>query len=99
MRLWKRQKCKINIRGRRLRQQLRGRKRIKGLGVRLQLCLRKKRTANDIEGWSAGQRSHLGIGGTPSKHPYEIFGGVIAKQVVGTSSGLRKMKEWTLWRG
>jgi hypothetical protein len=29
---------------------------------------------------------------------YEIFRGRIAKQVVGTPSGLRKIRKWTLWR-
>jgi hypothetical protein len=55
MRLCKKQECKIDIRGRRLSQQLRGSKRIIDLGVRLPLCLRKKRTTNVIRGWSAGQ--------------------------------------------
>jgi hypothetical protein len=30
---------------------------------------------------------------------YDIFTGKIAKQVVGTSSGLWRMMDWTLWRG
>jgi hypothetical protein len=29
----------------------------------------------------------------------EIFRGKIAKQVVGTSSGLRRIRKWTLWSG
>jgi hypothetical protein len=29
----------------------------------------------------------------------EIFRGKIAKQVVGTSSGLRRMMDWSLWSG
>jgi hypothetical protein len=29
----------------------------------------------------------------------EIFRGKIAKQVVGTPNGLRKIRKWTLWRG
>jgi hypothetical protein len=54
---------------------------------------------NGIKGWSARQRSYLGSGGTPSKSPYEIFGRKIAKQVVGTSSGLQRIRKWTIWRG
>jgi hypothetical protein len=62
--------------------------------------LRKERkTTNGIKGWSTGQRSYLGSGGTPSKYPYQIFGGKIAKQVVGTSRRLRKIRKWVLWRG
>jgi hypothetical protein len=45
-------------------------------------------TTNGIEGWSSGQKSHLGSGGTRKKTLYEIFRGKIMKQVVGTSSGL-----------
>jgi hypothetical protein len=42
---------------------------------------------------------HLGIGGKFNKNQNEIFRGKIAKQVVGTSIGLRTMTDWTLWRG
>jgi hypothetical protein len=59
--------------------------------------LRKERkTTNGIKGWSAGQRSYLESGGTPSKIPYDIFGGKIAKQVVGTSRKVTKNKEMDL---
>jgi hypothetical protein len=59
--------------------------------------LRKERkTTSGIKGWSTGQRSYLGSGGTPSKNPYEIVGGKIAKQVVGTSRRLRRVKKWIL---
>jgi hypothetical protein len=62
--------------------------------------LRKERkTTNCIKGWSAGQRSYLGSRGTPSKNPYEIFGGKIMKQVVRTSRKLRRIRKWTLWSG
>jgi hypothetical protein len=98
-RLWKHPECNSDLRDVSLRQQLRGRKRIKDLGVRLPLCLKNKRMMNTIEGWSAGQRSRLGSGETPSKNPYNIFGGKITKQVVGTSSGLRRIRKRTLWRG
>jgi hypothetical protein len=30
---------------------------------------------------------------------YEISRLMIAKQIVGTSSGLQRMMDWTLWRG
>jgi hypothetical protein len=56
---------------------------------------KERRTTNGIKKWSAGQRSFLGKGGTF----FEIFGGKIAKQVVGTSSGLRRIRKWALWRG
>jgi hypothetical protein len=56
--------------------------------------LRKERSmTNDIKGWSAGQQSYLGKGGTLKLNLYEIFRGILAKQIVGTPSGLRKMKE------
>jgi hypothetical protein len=60
---------------------------------------KEKTTMNGIGGWSAGQRSHLGCEGTLNKKLYEIFRGRIAKQIVGTTSGLRKIRKWTLWRG
>jgi hypothetical protein len=64
------------------------------------LYLRKEwTTTNGIGGWSAGQRSHLGSEGTLNKKLYEIFRGRIAKQIVGTLSGLRRIRNWTLWRG
>jgi hypothetical protein len=56
---------------------------------RLPLCLRKeRRTTNSIEGWSSRQGSPLGSRETVNKIQYEIFRGKIAKQVVGTSSGI-----------
>jgi hypothetical protein len=82
-----------------LSQQLQGRKQIKVLGIRLPLCLKNKRTTNGIKGWSAGQRSYLGKGGTLRMNLYEIFGGKIAKQVVGDSRMLQRIRKWTLWRG
>jgi hypothetical protein len=92
--------CKNAIRDRGLRLQLRGSKRIKDLGGRLPLCLRKERaTTNGIGWWSSGQRSHVGSGETLNKTLYEIFRGKTAKQVVGTFGGLRRMMDWTLWRG
>jgi hypothetical protein len=64
------------------------------------LYLRKERTTtNGIERWSSGQQSPLGSGGTLKKAIYEIFRGKITKQIVGSSIGLRKIKDWTLWRG
>jgi hypothetical protein len=38
-------------------------------------------------------------GGTLKTTLYEIFIAKIAKQIVGTSSGLRRIRDWTLWRG
>jgi hypothetical protein len=52
--------------------------------------LRKERRTNSIKGWSAEQRSHLGSRKTPSKNPYEIFGGKITKQVVGFLVGYKE---------
>jgi hypothetical protein len=98
-RLRKHPECNRGLKDVGLKQQLQGWKRIKDLGVRLPLCPKKKGTTNAIQGWSAGHRSYLGSGGTPSKTPYEIFRGKIAKQVVGTPSGLRRIRKWTLWRG
>ncbi|PNF35279.1 hypothetical protein B7P43_G04804 [Cryptotermes secundus] len=61
-RRWKGPECNSVIS---LRQQLRGSKRIKDLGGRRLLCLRKERTTtNGVGEWSSGQRSHLGSGGT-----------------------------------
>jgi hypothetical protein len=87
-RLRKHQECNRGLRDVGLRQQLPGRKRIKDLGVRLQLYLKKKRTTNGIKWWRAGDRLHLASRETPSKSPYEIFGGKITKQVVGISCRL-----------
>jgi hypothetical protein len=89
--------CNSGLRDVGLKQQLRGWKRIKDLGVRLPLCPKKKRT-NGFEVWSAGYRSYMRSGGQPSKTPYEIFGGKITKQVVGNSCRLRRIKKWILWR-
>jgi hypothetical protein len=92
--------CKNGISNRGRKQQLRGRMRISDLCGGQPLNLRKERTAtNGIEGWSAGQRSHLGSEGTLNKNVDEIFRGKIGKQVVGTSSGLQKIRKWALWRG
>jgi hypothetical protein len=61
--------------------------------------LRKERkTMNGIKGWSAAQRPYLGSRETPSRNPYEIFGGKITKQIVGTSRRLRGIRKRTLWR-
>jgi hypothetical protein len=61
--------------------------------------LKKGRTMNGFKGWSTGQRSYMGKGRTLRMNLYETFGGQIAKQVVGTSCRLRRMRIWTLWRG
>jgi hypothetical protein len=94
-RRWKGPECNNGI----LKQQLRGSKRIKYLGGRVPLYLRKERaTTNGIGGWSLAQRSHLGRGGTLTKTLYEIFRGKIAKQAVENSCGLWRMVGWTLWK-
>jgi hypothetical protein len=83
-----------------LRTHHEGKRRIKDLGDRRPLCLRKERTTmNGNEGWSSGQKSHLGSGGTRKKTLYEMYRGKIAKQVVKTSIGLLRMMDGTLWRG
>jgi hypothetical protein len=97
--LRKHYECNRGLRDVGLKQQLRGWKRIKDIGVRLPLYTKKKRTTNAFEGWSVGQRSYLGKGGTLRMNLYEIFGGKIAKQVVGTSRRLRRIGIWRLWRG
>jgi hypothetical protein len=90
-RRWNGPECNNGIRDRGWRQQLRGSKRMKDLGGRRPLCLRKERaTRNGIGGWSSGRLK---------KTVSEIFRGKIARQVVGTSSGLRRMMDWALWRG
>jgi hypothetical protein len=43
---------------------------------------KERRTTNGIKGWSAGQRSYLGSGGTLRMTLYEIFRGILAKQIV-----------------
>jgi hypothetical protein len=73
---------------------------IKDLGSRWPLYLRKKRTTTDgIGGWSSGQRSPLGSGGTLKKTLYEFVSMKVAKQIARTSAGLWTIKDWTLWRG
>jgi hypothetical protein len=43
--------------------------------------------------------NHLWCPVTLNKNLYEIFRERIAKQVVRTPSGLRRIKKWALWRG
>jgi hypothetical protein len=86
--------------GKRQRTRQEGNKGIKGLGGRQPLYLWKARTiVNGIRGWSSGQRSYLGSGGILKKTLYEISGSKIAKQMLETSIRMRKMRNWTLWRG
>jgi hypothetical protein len=97
--LWKSPEYNSGINDRRLRQQPRRRMRIRDIYGGPTLYLRKERaTTNGIEGWSARQRSHLEIEGRLNKNLYEIFRGSIAGQVVGSPSGLRRIRNWTLWR-
>jgi hypothetical protein len=72
-RLRKHNECNRGLRDVGLKQQPRGWKRIKDLGVRLPLCPKKKITTNEFEGWSAGEQSHLGSRETPSKSAYMKF--------------------------
>jgi hypothetical protein len=65
----------------------------KDRGGKRPLYVRKKRqTVNYIEWCASEQRSHLARGETAN----EVFRGNIAKQVVGTSNGLRRIRKWTL---
>jgi hypothetical protein len=64
------------------------------------LYLRKERTTkNGIEGWTSGHQSHLGSGGTLKMILHAIFRWKIMEGVVRTSSVLRKLRKWTLWKG
>jgi hypothetical protein len=97
---WKGLECNNDIRDQGLRQQLRGKKRIKDLGSIWPLYLKKDRkTVNGIRGWSSGQRSHLGSGGTLKEALYEIFRGKKAKQIARSYITSQKSRDWTLWRG
>jgi hypothetical protein len=63
------------------------------------LHLRKKRkSTNNIDGMNPGERAPLGSVGKRKKGIGDIFS-EIKGHVVGTSSGLRGRKKWTLWRG
>jgi hypothetical protein len=84
---WKGPEYENDIRDRGLKQQLRGNKQT------------KNPTTNDIERWNPGERAPLRSGGTRKKDICDIFREKIMEHVVGTSSGLRRRKNWTLWRG
>jgi hypothetical protein len=100
MRRWKGPEYYNDIRARGLKQQLRGSKRIKDLGGRRPLYLRKKRTiTDDIGGWSSRQQAPLGSEGKLKKTLHEISRSEIAKQMFETSIRMRNMRNWTLWRG
>jgi hypothetical protein len=81
---------------------------MKDLGGRLPLYFRKERTTaifqegednrEGLRGWSSGQRSQLGSGGTLKKNLHQISGLKIAKQMVEAPIRMRKMTDWTLWR-
>jgi hypothetical protein len=86
-RLWKGPECNTGIRDRGLKQRLRVSNQLKDL------------TKNATEGCRLGQRSHLGRRGTLKVIFYEIIGRKFAKQIAGSSVGLRQGKSWTLWRG
>jgi hypothetical protein len=58
----------------------------------------KDSTTNYIEGCGSEESSHLGSEERSKKPVNEIFRGNIAKQVVGTSNGLRKIRKCALWR-
>ncbi|PNE09429.1 hypothetical protein B7P43_G15435 [Cryptotermes secundus] len=77
-----------------------GKRGTKDRGGKRPLYVRKKgETMNYIEGCGSEQRSHLESGETSKKTVSVIFRGNIAKQVVCTSSGLRKIRKCTLLRG
>jgi hypothetical protein len=86
-RRWKGPEFNNDIRDRGLRQQLRGSKRIKDLGGRRPLCLRKARQPRTESEGGAQDSDHIWEAEECSRRPtlYEIFRGKIAKQVVGTS--------------
>jgi hypothetical protein len=77
-----------------------GRTRIKNVGDRRPLCQKKMvTTENAIGGCRSEQQSHLGRRGTRKMIFYEIVGRKTAKQIPGSSVGLRQDKDWTLWMG
>jgi hypothetical protein len=84
---WKGPECENGVRDRGLKLQLRGNKQT------------KNPTTNDIERWNPGERAPLGSGGVRKKGICDIFREKIVEHIVGTSSGLRRRKKWTLWRG
>jgi hypothetical protein len=84
---WKGPECENGIRDRGLKQQLRGNKQ------------RKNPTTNDIEGWNPRERAPLGGGGMRKEDICDIFREKIMEHGIGTSSDLRRKKNWTLWRG
>jgi hypothetical protein len=86
-RRWKYSECNNGIRDRVPKQRQRGSNQM------------KYPTTNGIEGWSQGKRASQGIGGIRIKNIYEISSEKIMEHVVGTSSRLPNMKNWTLWRG
>jgi hypothetical protein len=61
--------------------------------------LRKEKTTTNGGGSSSVQQSHVESGVMLKKILSAIFRVKVAKQVVGTSRGLQRMKKWTLWRG
>jgi hypothetical protein len=64
-------------------------------GLRNQGLSKQLRGETGIKNPGARQQLRPGI----EKMLYEILRRRIARQVVGTSSGLRKLRKWTLWRG
>jgi hypothetical protein len=62
--------------------------------------LRKKGATTDgIGSWSSEQQAPLGSRGTLKKMLYETSRSKIAKQILETSIGMWKMRNWTLWDG
>jgi hypothetical protein len=72
-----------------------GQTEINNVGDRRPLCQKKKLTTENAIGGCSSQQSHLGRRGT-RKIIYEIAGKKIAKQIAGSSVGLRQDKDWTL---
>jgi hypothetical protein len=92
--------CKNCIKGRGLSQQLRVKIGIKDLSDRRPLYVRKKRaTAIDMGRWSSRQLSLLGRRVSAYEALKKTLDLEFVKRARGMSSGLWKIRKWTLWRG
>jgi hypothetical protein len=70
------------------------------MGGKRPLDVRKKRaTAIGVGGWSSGQLSPMGIKVPAYKTLQKTFRLQIVKRAKEVSSGLRRIRMWTLWRG
>jgi hypothetical protein len=70
------------------------------IGGKRPLDVRKKReTAIGVGGWSSGQLSPMRIRVPAYKTLQKTFRHQIVKRAKEVSSGLRRIRIWTLWRG